>query len=250
MLIVSASLLFGFFGSWLAGKIPFSTEVKIAKLYDVPNKKESPERQKLQTYLQHLADKIGRTQQLPPEMKLTVHYLAGDTLNAFATLGGHIILYKGLLEKLPSENALVMLLGHEIAHIKYRHPIRSLGRGVAAGIVITTITGSSHSSALGEAGLLTTLHYTREMERQSDEEAMLTLHKLYGHIGGGADLFREFQKMRADEKNHELPAFFSSHPLDQDRIDNFERMAKLNNWKIDGALTPLSEAFNINHSLP
>lgn len=250
LLIVSASLLFGFFGSWLAGKIPFSAEVKIANLYEISLKKKSPEQRKLQIYLQSLADIIGRTQQLPSEMKITVHYLTGDTLNAFATLGGHIILYRGLLEKLPSENALVMLLAHEIAHVKYRHPIKSLGRGVAAGIAIATISGSSKSSALGEAGLLTTLHYTREMEQQSDEEAMLTLHKLYGHIGGGADLFKEFQKMRDKENSHESPAFFSSHPLDQDRIDNFERMAKLNNWEIDGALTPLAEAFNINNSLP
>lgn len=250
LLIVSATVILGFFGGWLAGKIPFSAEVSIADLYEAPKEKETPEQIKLQSYLQNLADKISKAQNIPEEMKITVHYMTGDTLNAFATLGGHVILYRGLLEKLPSENALVMLLAHEIAHVKHRHPIKSLGRGVAASIAISTISGSVDSSALGEAGLLTTLHYTREMEQQSDEEAMHTLHTLYGHISGGAALFKEFQKMREKEDQPEMPAFFSSHPLDQDRIDNFERMARINNWKVNGDLTPLPEAFTIKPSLP
>lgn len=254
LLIVSATFILGFFGGWLAGKIPFSAEVKIASYYKAPSKdqneaqKDSPhlqEQQKLQTYLQSLADKIHDIQKMPEEMKITVHYMTGDTLNAFATLGGHVILYRGLLEKMPSENALVMLLSHEIAHVKYRHPIKSLGRGVAASIAIATIAGSADSNALGEAGLLTTLHYTREMEQQSDEEAMHTLHSLYGHIAGGADLFKEFQKMRDKEGMPEAPAFFSSHPLDQERIDNFSIMAKTNNWKIEGKLTPLPDVFTL-----
>lgn len=239
VLIVTATIVLGFFGGWLAGKIPFSAEVSIANLYKAPQKEESDQQQKIQTYLQTLADNIQKTQQMPAEMKIIVHYMDGDTLNAFATLGGHVILYRGLIKKMKSENALTMLLAHEIAHVKYRHPIKSLGRGVAASIAISTISGSVDSTALGEAGLLTTLQYTREMEQQSDEEAMHTLNTLYGHIGGGSDLFKEFQKMRDQENMPEAPAFLSSHPLNQQRIDNFETMAKKNHWKLTGKLTPL-----------
>jgi len=140
-----------------------------------------------------------------------------------------------------------MLLGHEIAHVKYRHPIKSMGRGVAAGIAIAAITGSTNSSALGETGLLTTLHYSRKMEQQSDEEAMQTLNTLYGHINGGAQLFKEFQKMREQENSGESPALFSSHPLDQQRIDNFKRSAAIKHWKTTGKLTPLPDFFSITH---
>ena len=244
VLIVAATILFGFFGSWLAGKVPFSAELKIADLYEVPESTASLEERELHAYLQNLADKISNAQKLPEGMRITVHYMPGDTLNAFATIGGNVILYRGLLKKLSSENALAMLLAHEIAHVKYRHPIKSLGRGVAASIAITAIAGGADSNALGEAGLLTTLHYTREMEQQSDIEAMHTLHALYGHIGGGANLFREFQKMRDAENMPEAPAFFSSHPLDQDRIDNFSKVAAVNNWKVAGNLTPLPEIFS------
>ena len=154
ILIVTATIVLGFLGGWLAGKIPFSAEVNIASLYKAPQKEDSDQQQKIQSYLQTLADKIQKTQKMPSEMKIIVHYMEGDTLNAFATLGGHVILYRGLIKKMSSENALTMLLAHEIAHVKYRHPIKSLGRGVAASIAISTISGSVDSTALGEAGLL------------------------------------------------------------------------------------------------
>ena len=258
ILIAVVTFVLGFFGSYFAEKIPFSAEVKIASLYDAPGDMpkganaqgkpaESNNPKKLKDYLQNLANKIAKAQNLPEEMKIIVHYVDGDTVNAFATLGGHLILYRGLLKKLPNENALTMLLGHEIAHVKYRHPIKSMGRGIAAGIAMAAITGSTHSNALGEAGLLTTLHYSRKMEQQSDEEAMKTLNTLYGHINGGAQLFKEFQKMRIEEDTGESPALFSSHPLDQQRIDNFERMATRSHWKTNGELTPLPDFFSVTH---
>lgn len=52
-----------------------------------------------------------------------------------ATPGGHVIIYRGLLEKIPNENTLVMLLGHEIGHIKLRHPVKALGKGVVIGLL-------------------------------------------------------------------------------------------------------------------
>ena len=50
--------------------------------------------------------------------------------NAYATLGGNIILTRELINSMSSENALSMVLAHEIAHIKHRDPIRSAGSQV------------------------------------------------------------------------------------------------------------------------
>jgi len=250
-LVLIVSLVLGFSGSWLAGKIPFSAEDKIASLYDITQFTDSEEHPQLTQYLQNLADKISQAQNLPEEMKITAHYMDSDTVNAFATLGGNLFIYRGLLEKVSNENTLVTLLGHEIGHVKYRHPIKSLGRGVAVSVAMSTITGSTDSSIMGEAGLLTVLQFSREMELQADEEAMYTLQSLYGHIGGGADLFKLFQTMRKEMETDEPAEFFSTHPLDQHRIDNFSIMAKKNNWKETGKLTPLPNFFNkeINEGL-
>jgi len=248
-LVVVISLVLGFSGSWLAGKIPFSAEVKIASLYDLSQLTDSQEHPELTQYLQDLANKISKAQNLPEEMKITVHYMDSDTVNAFATIGGNLFIYRGLLEMVDNENTLVTLLGHEIGHVKYRHPIKSLGRGVAVAIAMSTITGSTDSQILGDAGLLTVLQFSRKMELQADEEAMHTLQNLYGHIQGGADLFKLFQEMRNETETDEPAEIFSTHPLDQHRIDNFSIMAEKNHWKETGKLTPLPDFFQQEFNL-
>ena len=239
ILVLVASFVLGFGGSWLAGKIPFSAENKVASMYDINQHTDTAENPELAAYLQSLADKISKAQNLPEEMKITAHYMNKPTVNAFATIGGNLFIYRGLLEIIPNENTLVTLLGHEIAHVKYRHPIKSLGRGIMVATAMTAITGSTNAQVLGDAGLLTVLQFSRDMEVESDEEAMATLNTLYGHLGGGAELFRIFSQMRESMDADEPSELFSTHPLDQSRIDNFSKIAEKKGWKETGTLTPL-----------
>ncbi len=240
---VIVSLVLSFGGSWLAGLIPYSAEKKVAGLYDVSVHANNKDHQQITEYLQQLADKISKTQKLPEEMKINIHYMHSDTMNAFATLGGNVFMFKGLLEKLPNENTLVTLLGHEIAHVKYRHPIKSLGGGIAVSIAMTTLGRSADSQILGDTGLLSTLHFSRKMEQQSDVEAMNTLQALYGHLNGGAELFRIFHNERAAMDSKEPAEFFSTHPQDEKRIQSFSTMAKEKGWAEIGILTPLPDFY-------
>lgn len=243
VLVVVVSIALSFAGSTLAGFIPYSAEKKVAGLYDVSVHSDNERFPEIATYLQQLADKITEVQNLPDDMKITVHYMHSDTMNAFATLGGNVFMFKGLLEKLPNENALVTLLGHEIAHVKYRHPIRSFGGGIAVAIAMTTIGSSADSTLLGDAGLLSTLQFSRKMETQSDLEAMHNLNSLYGHINGGAELFRIFREARGGAEGDEPIEFFSTHPQDEKRINSFTENANKNGWSENGELTPLPDFF-------
>ncbi len=243
VLVVVVSIALSFAGSTLAGFIPYSAEKKVAGLYDVSVHSDNERFPEIATYLQQLADKITEVQNLPDDMKITVHYMHSDTMNAFATLGGNVFMFKGLLEKLPNENALVTLLGHEIAHVKYRHPIRSFGGGIAVAIAMTTIGSSADSTLLGDAGLLSTLQFSRKMETQSDLEAMHNLNSLYGHINGGAELFRIFREARGGAEGDEPIEFFSTHPQDEKRINSFTENANKNGWSENGKLTPLPDFF-------
>jgi len=243
VLVIVVSLTLSIGGSWLAGKIPYSAEAKIAALYDVSQHTDNKKYPELIKYLQQLADKISKAQKLPEDMKITIHYFDTETMNAFATLGGNVFMYRGLLKKLPNENTLVTLLGHEIAHVKYRHPIKSFGGGIAVAIAMTTISSSADSQILGDTGLLSTLHFSREMESESDREAMNTLHSMYGHLNGGAELFRIFNTARQEMDSDEPSEFFSTHPQDDKRIESFSTITKQNGWQESGALTPLPKFF-------
>ncbi|CAM3681844.1 M48 family metallopeptidase [Parendozoicomonas haliclonae] len=206
---------------YLVRYVPFSFEQQLAERFSeqLPASENSPEHQQRQEYLQKLGDKLARAQQLPEEMTITVHYLEDDTVNAFATLGGHIFIFKGLLDRMPSENALAMVMAHEIAHIKHRDPMVSLGRGLTVSLAALSLLGAGDGSLaqslVGQISLLTTLSFSRGMEEDADQEALQTLARHYGHTHHADTLFRILQD---ENQSQDVPAFFSTHPLNEERI--------------------------------
>jgi len=220
---------------YLAGKIPFETEQRLAAGIPLEAEALPPAAAaagtRLRGYLQELADALAAAEQLPPGMSVTVHYLPGDTVNAFATLGGNLVFYRGLLEKMPDENTLAMVMAHEIAHIKLRHPVRSLGRGVVIGIALSVVSAAVGDrvveTVLGDSGLLTMLHFSRRQEAAADAEALAALAGYYGHVGGAGRLF---ELLEATHGTARPPAFFSTHPVSEDRIRALQALAAARGW--------------------
>lgn len=245
LMVVILTLLAG----WLVKFIPFSVEQSLVQNIPVISSFEKhvnsdalddqSAHTEIQDYLQQLANKLASAQNLPNDMTITVHYVADDTVNAFATLGGNIIMHQGLLAKFDSENTLAMVMAHEIAHIKYRHPIVAMGRGLTVAVALATIAGVSDSSfvsdILGQISLLTVLAYNREQEAQADTEAYSTLLKHYGHSEGAIELFEVLHSL---DKLIEPPEFLSTHPLNLDRIDHIKGLHKPNTNSKELTLLP------------
>lgn len=229
ILVASLSMAAG----WLVHYIPFEIEKELSQSVFLSDKipsgnapsgdeepapiNQAPDR--IRDYLQTLADQLSAAQQLPEGMTITVHYIDDDTVNAFATLGGNIIMFRGLIEKLPHENALAMVMAHEIAHIKHRDPMVALGRGITVGIALSSLAGFGHPVAeqlLGQIGLVTSLSFNRSQEAAADEEALLTLQRYYGHTNGAEVLFEVLDEAR---NQFTPPAFLSTHPVTAQRIE-------------------------------
>ena len=78
--------------------------------------------------------------------KYQFHVIKADIYNAFATPGGHIFVYTGLLNAMDTEEELAGIMGHEIAHVYCRHISQKIERskkismatlaGVAAGVLM------------------------------------------------------------------------------------------------------------------
>ena len=233
----------------LAQYVPFSAEQRIAALYEntLPHNRAVNENDaRIQKYLQQLADKLSAAQELEEGMSIKVHYVNDDTVNAFATLGGHVVMFRGLLEKVQDENTLSMVMAHEIAHIKHRHPIKALGRAVIIGVTVsllsTNLGDSMTSRILGDAGLLTTLKFSRDQETQSDNTAMQAMANHYGHVTGADKLF-EILQQQTGESNLSVPEFLSTHPLSKQRIQNVNTKAMQAGWSLQKPVTPLPAAF-------
>jgi predicted Zn-dependent protease len=243
-LLVIAAIVFvalALLADKVAKYVPFEKELEISSRFADDFPAPGP----TSAYLQDLADRVVAAQELPTGMRIRMHYVDSSTVNAFATLGGNVIFFRGLIGKMPSENALAMVISHEIAHVKLRHPIATFGRGLAIGILVAMVSAGSGSDivgrALGNAGLLTALTFSRSQESAADAAALRTLARMYGHVAGADEVFKLLQ----EESTHgigNLPAILRTHPLDQDRIDAIARLAATNGWPMQGPTQLLPEA--------
>jgi len=220
--------------------IPFEFETSISQ--SVAEKLKS-DRNEVDKYLQDLADKLVLKMDLPEGMKIQVHYVDEDVVNAMATLGGHVMVYRGLLEQLPNENALVMLLGHEIGHVKLRHPVKALGKGVVISLLMSVILGESSdsvASVISDTSMLTMLSFSRDQEEASDDEGIKTVNAYYGHVRGATGLFEILQKERQNAAVN-IPQFLSSHPDTVQRIEHLNQLVEMQYWNQQGETRPIPE---------
>lgn len=214
---ISALLYFG--GSHLARLVPFETEC--AMVGDTPpgidlGDSAATSRAPVAAYLQELTERVAAAMDLPAGMKLKVHAVDTDVPNAFAALGGHIAVHRGLYEKMPSENALALVLAHEVAHIRARDPIAGLGGSATMLLALALVSGDAASLSSAFAGVVQA-GYSRRAEAAADEAAIAALVSVYGHAGGGSEAFRvlaEYQQAHGGEG----PSFLSTHPLSEERI--------------------------------
>lgn len=206
---------------FFADKIPFAWEQSIP----VDSLLES-ETSEVPAYLEGLTHQVAADMSLPEDMQVTLHYVNSDTVNAFATLGGHIVLHRGLLEKLRSEDELVMVIAHEIAHLKYRHPISSASHSLLAMMLLSLFTSSADdilNRLMGTSGLLALMKFSRDYEYNADAAAVDVLLHRYGHAQGAVALFDVF---KAEHTGGEPLEFLNTHPLTERRINRALTLAE------------------------
>jgi len=232
LIIVSLTVLLYLCMQWLAPHIPFSYEEKLIANVGLTNATEvnteiKPQHQKRLAYLQKLSNGLAKAQALDKNITIKVHWMEDDMINAFATLGGHIFITKGLWEAMPNENALAMVIAHEIAHVKHRDPLRNLGASASLSLISAMIFGSSDAgmSLIGSSGLITSLHFTRDMESEADKAAIEALFNHYGHVAGATQFFDDI----LDQEDFNVQ-FLQTHPLTQNRIDQLLALQKESGW--------------------
>ncbi|MDR2635282.1 MAG: M48 family metallopeptidase, partial [Campylobacteraceae bacterium] len=155
--------------------------------------------------------------------------------NAFATLGGYIFVTEGLLNAVESENALAMVLAHEIAHVKNRDPITMVAGSTTFSLIMAIAFGADAGFFENSVSVVSS-SFSRDQEERADKEALFALKNYYGHTFGAEEFF---QKILKDEKFS--IEFLNSHPDTQKRIDYILQTQK-NDTKTK--LTPLGKAIS------
>lgn len=176
--------------------------------------------------LQQLANQLAIHMSLP-ENSVTVFYSHSETPNAFATFGGNIVMNRGLLERLPSEESVATVLAHEMAHIQHRDPMRGMSRSLLYSLVAALFGSDAQMQTLVN---LEGLRYSRELEYQADAAALDATQKHYRNTQGAYDLFTELAKIEQEYGNDNRPTWLSTHPATRERVQHIRERSQVLNY--------------------
>ena len=171
------------------------------------------------------------------------HVLADEeTINAFALPGGQVFITMALLSKLPNEDAVAGVIGHEIGHVLARHSMQQMAKsGLLSGLVnaavVATSDGTGNSSQIAQmVGQVVQTKYGREHESESDRIGI----QLMLEAGYKPEELLSVMKVLAEGMGdgQRPPEILSSHPFPETRaqqidvyIEFFRKNGPAAEWK-------------------
>lgn len=135
--------------------------------------------------------------------------------NAFALPNGQIVLVDGLIEAF-NDDQLMVILGHELAHVRHRHGMQALMRQLGVLAVTGAVLGDFSTVAATTLATLRGLAYSRDAEREADAEAL----RFMASAGLPRALWLEVWDRMALEvarSGGEPPTWLSTHPQIRER---------------------------------
>ncbi len=192
------------------------------------------------TRARNIVDKLAKAANYG-NTKIPVYVVdADDDVNAMAVNGGAIVVFEKLIDRVPDDNQLAAVLGHEVAHMVTRHhedegeaereagvAIFSAVLGSAAAVAVSVATGSeaagdlagditgTTSDVIGQGSIVKA--YSRDMEYEADHVGLMIMTKA-GYDPRAAITFWE----NANEifgEDLSGSSFLSTHPSGPERIE-------------------------------
>jgi predicted Zn-dependent protease len=184
------------------------------------------------TYVNVLGQTLAGASDLP-ETFGGYHFLIldADEINAFAAPGGLIFITRGMLACCLNEDALAAVLAHEIGHVQSKHGLQAIkksrittalttigveGTKTFAGEGLATLTQTFGESVTDITKTLVNNGYSRELEREADQAAILILERVGYNPNGLVDMLQEMNRRL---KPGGLD-FAKTHPTPESRIED------------------------------
>lgn len=231
--------LLSLFAALLVWLIPPELEAQLGTVL-IKEYEAKAEVGKVQDKLNQLQDRLEAKQSVKERRDLKVIYLPEKTINAFAVPGDRIIIFRGLLDNVKSENELMMILGHEIGHFVNRDHLRGIARSLSFQIIVSLLFGNN--SGLQSVGSLATVisqsSFSQSQELAADRIGLDLLVKTYGHGGGATDFF---DRLGQDRSPGAL-SFFSTHPHPAQRVNKIKQIIHDRGYGIE-PVAPLPSEF-------
>jgi predicted Zn-dependent protease len=150
------------------------------------------------------------------ESGIQIQVLDQSQANAFATLGGRIYIFKGLLELCDKPDELYAVLAHEMGHIYLKHVEKKLLTEFSLAILLAGVSGGDLALAGEIIRTMSSGAFSRTNERQADDFALDLLYKTGIDPANMGIIFRKLKEQSpTSQYNFEM---LSTHPDIRKRI--------------------------------
>jgi len=156
------------------------------------------------------------------------HLLDSKEVNAWCMPGGKIAVYSGLLPISKDEIGLAVVLGHETGHAIAQHGNERMSQqliaqmgGVALSVALSSKPQQTQDIFNQAYGIGATygalLPFSRQQESEADKIGLVLMAAAGYDPHAAVELWKRMMMLSAGQQ---VPAFLSTHPSDQNRIND------------------------------
>ncbi len=155
-----------------------------------------------------------------------------NEVNAWCMPGGKVVFYTGILPLTKDENGLAVVMGHEIAHAIAEHGNERMSQGLMAqlgGVALAVAvrdkpdqTQQLWMTAFGAGAQLgVLLPFSRLHESEADHLGLIFMSMAGYNPNHAVSFWRRMSEMKGGQAP---PEFISTHPSDENRIAQIEKL--------------------------
>ncbi len=188
--------------------------------------KEKPlDNDQWQAYLTEVGQKIAK---VSDRSTLPFHFtvLDNDQVNAFATPGGYLFFYTGILRMMDSEDELAAVMAHEISHVVGRHSVKTIQAYYGGAIAASVLLGDKTDEEIGQITNivfgLALRGYGRKNEHEADEYGVHYMTKAGYNPQAMVTMFEKLANASGNRKSGFFEGLLSTHPDTKDRISRMK----------------------------
>jgi Zn-dependent protease with chaperone function len=160
--------------------------------------------------------------------RFRLYVVDSEVVNALAAPGGHILLYRGLIEKTRSPEELAAVLAHEVTHVAERHGTRAMMRSLTFWALVSFLTGDTSGTIVSLVGAFEELRFSRTQEESADTGARRVFEE--ARLDPGA-MVRMYEKLESSSDDAPaLTRYLSTHPRMDDRVRTIEEWRKAQSY--------------------